>query len=203
MTPTDHYFSDAPEKASEPFDISVTIGERTLTMTSDAGVFSKLHADPGSILLLRRAKLPAEGDILDLGCGYGLIGLVAAMDRPAARVVMVDVNPRATALARQNCDRYQLGNVEVLTGDARRVLGERRFDAVVCNPPYRAGKELTMSLLQDAASRLRPGGTLWIVGRTKQGIKTLAKDLAPLFHSVETVDITGGYRVLVCRAAEG
>jgi len=200
MSPTDHYFSDTPDAPSDPFEITVRIGERTLQLTSDTGVFSKTHADPGSVLLWRNATLPEDGDILDLGCGYGLVGVLAAMDHPRATVVMVDVNSRATALARLNADRYQLANIEVLTGDAREVLGDRTFDSILCNPPYRAGKSVTMPLLADAAGRLRPGGTLWVVGRTKQGIRTLARDIEPLFGSVETVDITGGYRVMACRA---
>lgn len=196
----DHYFSSAPHSPSQPFELHARVGELEVTLLSDHGVFSKDRPDPGSLLLAKRAKLPASGSVLDLGCGYGLLGIVAALNGPGLRVTFVDLNPRAVELARKNCERHRLTEVELLCGDAPQVLGERRFDAILCNPPYRAGKTAVMALLQDAAERLEPGGTLWIVGRTRQGIKTLARDISPWFAEVETVDISGGYRVIRCAA---
>jgi len=193
-----HYFSSAPHSPSQPFELRARVGELEVTLLSDRGVFSKDRPDTGSLLLAKRAKLPASGSVLDLGCGYGLLGIVAALNGPGLRVTFVDLNPRAVELARRNCERYRLTGVELLCGDAPQVLGERRFDAILCNPPYRAGKAAVMALMQDAAQRLEPGGTLWIVGRTRQGIKTLARDISPWFSEVETVDISGGYRVIRC-----
>jgi 16S rRNA (guanine1207-N2)-methyltransferase len=199
MEPDYHYFSAEAPLTSEPVEIALAIGELELTLFSDTGVFSKDRVDRGTLLLARTAKLPTEGTILDLGCGYGTLGIVAAMLNPQARVTYVDVNPRAVELARKNCERHQLANVELLTGDALEVLGDRTYDAILCNPPYRMGKAPVMALLSDAARRLRPGGALWIVGRTKLGVKTLARDLGALFASVKTADIKGGYRVIVSR----
>ncbi len=203
MATSDHYFSAGPESASEPVEIECEVRGVPLRLHSDRGVFSRTHPDPGTLLLARTAVLPPQGTILDLGCGYGVLGLVAAISCPGARVTLVDVNARAAALAQANCERYHLGNTEVLCGDARSVLTDRRYDTVLCNPPYRAGKATVMSLLEDAAHRLTPAGALWIVGRTKQGIKTLARDLTPLFDQVRTVEIKAGYRVIRCAVAQG
>ena len=199
MSVNDHYFSEAPQSASDPVEIVTEVRGIRLRLQSDRGVFSKTRADPGTLLLARKVQLPERGNVLDLGCGYGLLGIVAAISCPECSVTLVDVNPRAAALARENSERYALRNVDVLSGDARLILAHRTFDAILCNPPYRAGKALVMSLLEDAAARLNPRGSLWIVGRTKQGVKTLARDLAHLFGEVETVAIKGGYRVIVAR----
>ncbi len=197
---SDHYFSPAPVAPSEPGELEVQVRGLRLVLLSDRGVFSHAHADPGSLLLARHLRLPQAGGVLDLGCGYGLLGIVAATLCPRCHVVLVDINRRAAALAAENCRRQRLSNTEVLAGDAREVLGVRRFSCVLCNPPYRAGKVVVMALLEEGARRLEPGGTLWIVGRTKQGIKTLARDLGKGFQSGETVAIKGGYRVLAFRA---
>ena len=194
-----HYFQPTTDAPSQPVEIEAEVRGLQLHLTSDRGVFSREHVDPGSLLLLKHAELPVHGDILDLGCGYGILGIGAALLSPGAHVVLVDVNERAADLARGNCRRYNLANAEVVTGDAREVLGDRVFDTVLCNPPYRAGKALVMSLLGDAARRLRPGGAVWLVGRTKQGVKTLARDITSLFARVETVTIKGGHRVVVGR----
>jgi len=195
---SDHYFAAAPQSPSQPFEVVARIRDVELRLVSDRGVFSKGRPDPGTLLLAKRAELPDTGRVLDLGCGYGLLGLYAALQHPGLHVTFVDLNPRAVELARQNCERYRLTQVELLCGDAPQVLGDRRFDAILCNPPYRAGKATVLALLENAAQRLNAGGTLWIVGRTRQGVKTLARDISPWFATVETVDISGGYRVLRC-----
>lgn len=197
MESQSHYFSESPEAPSEPTEISVEARGIRLLLRSDRAVFSRARIDSGTLLLARAMELPERGRILDLGCGYGVLGILAAMLCPQASVVLVDINRRAADLARSNCERHKLANAEVLTGDARVALGDRVFDAVVCNPPYRAGKATTMSLLQDAARRLEAGGRLWVVGRTKQGIKTLARDLQSELDRIETVARKGGYRVIV------
>lgn len=200
MPSTDHYFSEEPEAPSRPHLIEVQVRGFDLRLHSDRSVFSRARADRGTLLLAAKAQLPADGDILDLGCGYGILGIVAARACPNARVTMVDVNTRATELAATNARENNAARVTILTGHAPDALGAQSFDAILCNPPYSAGKRLVMELLADAARRLRPGGSLWIVGRTKQGIKTLARDISEWFDSVETVEIKSGFRLFRCRA---
>ncbi len=196
---TSHYFSEQPHTPSRPRKFDVSVRGVQLTLTSDRGIFSHGRVDPGSLLLARKMALPESGDILDLGCGYGILGLVAAKLAPGARVTLVDINKRATQLAAENAAANAVINVEALTGDAPEVLGGRKFDVVLCNPPIRAGKQEVYRLLTDATDRLRPGGMLWLVARTKQGAKSRIRDITPLFTSVETVSRKRGYRVFCCQ----
>jgi len=169
--------------------------DRVLLLWTDRGVFAHGKVDPGTDLLARVMRLPAQGDILDLGAGYGPLGVVAALRSPQARVTLVEINERAAALAEKNLALSGVSNAEVLVGEATAVLGERQFDAVVTNPPLRAGKPEVLRLLRDAYERLRPGGSLWFVAQTKQGAKTLAREVAQFAQQVSLVEIEGGYRV--------
>ena len=196
MDKIDHYFSAEPTTPSERSEIQVRVEGVDLNLLTDRGVFSGRQIDKGTAVLIRSMELPGEGRVLDLGCGYGVVGIAAAMRTPGTMVTLVDINARATELAGENCRRAGVSNVEVLTGDVAQVLDDRTFDVILCNPPYRMGKKIVIGILSDAAHRLNPGGSLWIVGRTKQGIKTLARDISHLFATVETVRIKGGYRVV-------
>ena len=195
---TDHYFTAQPAAKSQPEQFTVSVREVELTLISDRGVFSHGRLDDGTLRLLKKMELPDSGDFLDLGCGYGVIGLVAAKLRPDARVTMVDINERATKLAAANARANGITNIEVLTGDAPQVLGEQRFDVVLCNPPIRVGKPKLYELIADAAERLHPGGVLWMVIHTRQGAKSHLREIAPMFSECETVSRKWGYRVFRC-----
>ena len=196
---TTHYFSEQPDTPSRPREFDISVRGVQLTLVSDRGIFSHGRLDLGSRYLAQKMDLPESGDILDLGCGYGVLGLIAAQLAPGARVTLVDINERATHLAGQNAAANALNNVEVLTGDAPEVLGDRQFDVVLCNPPIRAGKDEVFRLIADAASRLRPGGTLWLVIRTRQGAKSRIREIALLFAKAETVSRKRGYRIFRCQ----
>ena len=195
---TDHYYTAQPAAKSQPEQFTISVREVELTLTSDRGVFSHGRLDDGTLRLLRKMALPDSGDFLDLGCGYGVIGLMAAKLQPEAHVTLVDINERATKLATDNAQANGISNVEVLTGDAPQVLGERQFDVILCNPPIRVGKPKLYELIGDAAERLRPGGVLWMVIHTRQGAKTHLRDMAPMFSECETVSRKWGYRVFRC-----
>ncbi len=189
------YFAAEPSAGSQPGQIHWRLPDMTVALWTDRGVFSKGKVDRGTDLLARTMELPAEGEILDLGAGYGPLGIVAARRSPEAPVTLVEINARAAALAERNLALNGVSRAEVLVGDAPEVLGERQFDAVICNPPMHAGKAVVMRLFTDAHGRLRPGGSLWFVAQTKQGAKTLARDLGGLFARVEEVELRGGFRV--------
>lgn len=194
------YFTSAPTAASKPEEILWRLPDMTVTLWTDRGVFSKGKVDRGTDLLARSMALPAEGEILDLGAGYGPLGVVAGRRSPGARVTLVEINARAAALAERNLALNGVSKAQVLVGDAPEVLGERQFDAIITNPPLRAGKVEVMRLLTDAARRLRPGGSLWFVAQTKQGVKTLARDLGEVLANVEEREIQGGFRVYRAQA---
>ncbi len=197
-----HYFSPAQEGPLRPRTIHFPDGGRAYEFRTAAGVFSRRAVDRGTRLLLDTVTPKNDTDILDLGCGYGAVGIVMAARAPHARVVLVDINPRAAALAQENIRLNGVANAEVRVGDGCAPVGERRFDLILLNPPIRAGREVVLRLLGDARARLRPGGRLYLVARTSQGARTLGRLMAGLFDPVTEVERGGGFRVYEGRAAD-
>ncbi|HEY3247035.1 MAG TPA: class I SAM-dependent methyltransferase [bacterium] len=189
------YFTRHPAASSRPRIVHATLRGRDWTFMTDRGVFSHAGIDAGTRLLAETMDLRASDEVLDLGCGYGVLGLVAAPLVPAGRVVMVDVNERATTLAKENARAAALTNVEVLQGDGTAPVADRRFDVALSNPPIRAGKATVRRLMREVHDCLRPGGRFYFVARTAQGAKTLARDLSAIFDTVEEIERGGGYRV--------
>jgi 16S rRNA (guanine1207-N2)-methyltransferase len=195
MDQTEHYFSRQPQAPERPARWSVRVREEEFTFLTSGGMFSRERLDNGTRLLLKEIELPDEGDFLDVGAGYGAIGIVLARLRPRARVVMVEVNERAAALAAENAQLNRAEKAEVRVGDAREVLGDGQFDLIATNPPIRAGKAVVVALIADAAARLRPGGSLWLVARTHQGARSLAEAMAAHLPRVELRARGSGYRL--------
>jgi 16S rRNA (guanine1207-N2)-methyltransferase len=190
-----HYFSKSPAVASRRRIIHAILRGREWTFRTDRGVFSPAGVDAGSRLLAEAMSLDPSDDVLDLGCGYGVLGLVAAALAPSGHVVMVDLNARAVALAKENAALAGLKNVEVLHGDGTAPVADRQFDVIITNPPIRAGKAQLHRLFRESYDRLRGTGRLYFVARTAQGAKTLARDAASVFDEVREIERGGGYRV--------
>lgn len=189
------YFARRPAVPSRRRLVHATLRGREWTFRTDRGVFSPLGVDAGTRLLAETMHLEPADEVLDVGCGYGVLGLVAATLVPSGRVVMVDVNERAVMLAKENAALAGLTNVEVLQGDGTAPVRDRQFDVAVSNPPIRAGKATVHRLAQEVYDRLREGGRFDFVARTAQGAKTLARDMAAIFDEVREVERGGGYRV--------
>ena len=196
-----HYFVREPAVPSQPRTVKDRVRGISLVLTTDRGVFSHGRIDAGTRLLAENMQLPAGARVLDLGCGYGVLGIVAAKMCPDCKVTMVDVNARACALARENAARNNAGPVEIICGDAREVLKGRQFDVIVTNPPCRSGREVVLSLFEWAASALSADGSLWAVIQTNKGARRYARDLQQWFGEVETVRVWGGYRVIQAKRA--
>lgn len=191
----EHYFTDRPQAASRQRDVHAILRGRSWTFLTDRGVFGHRGVDAGTRLLIETMVVRPRDEVLDLGCGYGPVGIVAATMAPGGRVVMVDINERAVVLAAENVRRHGLANVEVLQGDGFAPVFGRRFDVVVTNPPIRAGRATLRRLFQDARDHLNGEGRLFFVARTAQGAKTLAREVAKIFGNVQEMEKGGGYRV--------
>ena len=190
-----HYFSARPAVASRPKQIKARLRGREWTFVTDRGVFSRSRVDAGTRLLVETMQVAPAEHILDVGCGYGPVGLVAGFLAPHGRAVLIDVNVRAVELAAQNASVNDVRNVEVLQGDGCAPVAGRLFDAAVTNPPIRAGKSTLRRLVRDIWEHLRPGGRFYFVARTAQGAKTLARDVAEVFGTVNEIARRSGYRV--------
>jgi 16S rRNA (guanine1207-N2)-methyltransferase len=191
-----HYFSPRPDAPHRPGTVRVILPDVYLELETDAGVFSPGRLDPGTRLLLEEAPAPPpEGDLLDLGCGYGPIACVLAARSPAATVWATDVNERALALCARNAERSGLRNVRaVAPGDAALPAG---FDAIWSNPPVRIGKEPLHQLLRDWLARLRPGGQACLVMSRHLGADSLHAWLRADGWPVSRIAARTGYRLLL------
>ena len=191
----DHYYTREPQSESRPVSCSYVYRGVPLEFTTDAGVFSKGAVDAGTDLLLNALPEEMAGDILDLGCGWGAIGIAVARKWPETRVTLADVNTRALALSRENAKRNR-AEVVCAESDGMAALMDRSFDAVITNPPIRAGKQVIYRMFADAAVRLKPGGALYLVIRKQQGAESCIRYLQTLFANVEKLDKSGGFWVL-------
>ena len=148
----DHYYTRNPASESRPVECEYTYRGIPLVFRTDAGVFSRGEVDAGTDLLLKSLPEEISGDILDLGCGWGVIGTCVARRWPETRVTMADVNLRALELSRENAKRNR-AEVRCLESDGMEAVKGERFDMVITNPPIRAGKQVIYRMFADAEDR--------------------------------------------------
>ncbi len=191
----DQYYTRVPKSESRPRDFSWTWRGNALTFRTDAGVFSRGEVDDGTKLLLDALPEEMTGDVLDLGCGWGAIGVSVGKNWPEVKVTMADVNLRALELAGGNAERNGV-QAECLESDGMSALAGRTFDAVITNPPIRAGKQVIYRMFADAAESLKPDGKLYLVIRKQQGAESCMKYLATLYGKVEKISRSGGFWVI-------
>ncbi len=190
----DHYFTASPESAHKPFECQTEYRGQALTFETDAGVFSKDGLDKGTALLLD-ALPDLKGDVLDMGCGWGAVGISVAKANPEARVTMADINSRAAELSRKNAKRNGVA-ARVLESDGFAALGDEQFDCILTNPPIRAGKQVIYDLFAKSAGHLHPGGSLYLVIRKQQGAPSALAFLNTIFPKVQVVEKGGGFWVI-------
>lgn len=174
-----------------------------LEFVTDRGVFSRSRVDPGTRLLAEAFEPGGGGTVLDAGCAYGALGIAVAARFPQLRVVMVDLNERAVELCRMNIRRNGVTNARCLVGDGLGAVAPGSLAAVLTNPPVRAGRALLYRWFEEARLRLVPGGSLWVVMRTRQGAQSLMRWLEGRYAAVNVVARGGGYRVLRARNFPG
>lgn len=195
---SDHYFTNNPNTVSETAAWTYTLRGREFKFVTDAGVFSKKTVDFGSRLLIETLDFSEmiPGDILDVGCGYGPMGLALAKEDPERKVEMVDVNERALGLAKQNASNNRLSNVLIHTSDIYGSVEGKGFAAIVSNPPIRAGKIVVHGVLTGAFDLLKNGGTLTIVIQKKQGAPSAKAKMEETFGNAQVIVKDKGYWVI-------
>ena len=192
-----HYYDREQEAPSRPFRIRVRARGRSLSLWSDAGVFSKDRLDAGTALLLDACELLPGWRVHDLGCGTGVVGVVVKLAEPSCAVLCSDVSERAVALARRNAAERGL-DVNVRESDGYAHIPES-FDTVLLNPPYVAGRALIYRLIDEANLHLLPGGALQLVARHAKGGEMLKKKMLEAFGNCDDSRRRGGYRVYLSR----
>jgi len=195
----DHYFTSAPTSEHEERSFRAVFAGRVLAFDTDAGVFSKQHVDPGSELLCKALPDDLSGDVLDMGCGWGAMTIMTLARFPKVNVTMADVNERALALAVSNVAKNRMQAKAVLSDGFEKIEGE--FEAVITNPPIRAGKAVIYKMFEDAKAHLREGGRLILVIRKQQGAPSALKFLKELYGKAEVIERDGGYWIIECTKA--
>ncbi len=198
---TDHYFSADPSTPFEREAFTCEVWGHELRLVSGSGVFSRGHLDRATAVLFRETEPPAQGQFLDLGCGYGVIGLAIARAVPLATVTAVDVNERALALANENAQALGVEGrfVACLPGA---VPADATYDEIWSNPPIRIGKPALHELLLTWLPRLRPDGRLVMVVGKNLGADSLQRWLGERGYPTRRLASAKGFRVLESRAGE-
>ncbi len=194
----DHYFSADPVAPFIREAVTARVWGRDLHLTSGSGVFARGRLDIGTAVLFRETEPPPGGRVLDLGCGYGVIGLAIAASSPSATVTGIDVNQRAVLLANENAaalgvtDRYA-----AMTPD--QVPNGATYDEIWSNPPIRVGKQALHDLLLTWVARLAPGGRAVMVVGKNLGADTLQRWLGEQGYPTDRLASAKGFRVLESR----
>lgn len=195
---TNHYYSEKPDTAHDFEQWTFELKGKIFRFVTDSGVFSRETVDYGSRVLIDAfdwEDLPTEGKILDVGCGYGPIGLAIAF-ASQRMVEMIDINSRAVALAQGNAKRNQIENVVIHQSNIYEDVQEEGYAAIVSNPPIRAGKKVVHEILTEAYPRLKTGGTLTIVIQKKQGAPSAQKKMLETFGNAEIITKDKGYYII-------
>lgn len=194
---SEHYYSRTQKVESDPKFWDFTLKNNQFRFKTDNGVFSKREVDFGSRLLIESFEMPnTDGLLLDVGCGYGPIGLSLAKYYQDRMIHMIDVNGRAIELAKENAELNRIQNVKVYESDCLLNVKEKTFAAILTNPPIRAGKKTVHDIFEQSFEHLTSQGELWVVIQKKQGAPSAIEKLNNLFNHVETIDKSKGYFVI-------
>lgn len=192
----EHYFASAP-KSQERFGlVRACLCGKPFEFLTASSVFSKRKIDSGTRLLIESMVLPEKGCVLDIGCGYGAVGITAAKLNPSLHLVMTDVNARAVRLAKKNVGLNRVTNIEVLYGFLYEPVQDMKFNSILSNPPVSAGMETVKAIIVGAPSVMAAGGSFQMVIRSKIGSKLLPSLFAETFGNCNIIARESGFRVL-------
>ena len=192
-----HYYELDEDLKENKRKLILYINGQELPFYSNSGIFSNTKIDYGSFIFLKRLLIEGSVDsLLDVGCGYGVIGIILSKNKNVKTVTMLDVNHRALELARRN---VALNKVEasIVESDGFSNI-KNEYDTIITNPPIRAGKAVIYKIYEDANKHLRKGGILYLVINKKHGAPSTIKELNDIFGNCEIVDKKAGFHVLKC-----
>ena len=191
-----HYFENDKNLKSEWQEHKINILNKSYTFITDHGVFSKQGLDFGTRTLIETIPInKISGDVLDLGCGYGPIG-ITVKDNTNSNVDMIDINLRSLHLARMNASKNNV-SVNVFESNGYSNV-TKKYDYIITNPPIRVGKKILYDLLFGAKEHLKENGELWLVINKNQGAKSVAKDLEKDYN-VEIVKKNKGFYIILAK----
>ncbi len=194
----EHYFTVNPTVKSNKKNIDFYFMNNKFTFVTDNGIFSKDHIDDGTTLLLKyfiKNNDKKDFTMLDIGCGYGVVGIITKKIFKNSKITYTDINNRAIELTTEN---IKLNNVdtdyEIYQSDLFENINNK-FDIILSNPPIRAGKSTIFEIYNKSYEHLNNGGSLYVVIMTKHGAKSTEKELNNIFDTVNCIGIEKGYRI--------
>ena len=193
-----HYFTDNRNLDENRKEHTFRFLDRLYIFTTDNGVFSKTGVDYGSYVLLKAiSKEELHGKVLDMGCGYGTLGIITKSLFPSSEITMVDINPRAVELTQLNCNLNQVECTVLASDGYAEINGQYHF--IITNPPIRTGKKVIYKMFEDAYNHLEVGGSIYAVIRKQQGAESAKKKFAEVFGNCEVISKDRGYYILQSR----
>lgn len=190
---TKMYYAENPDSAHDIHELKITLLGQSFTFLTDSGVFSKKMVDYGSQVLLNTLNFEKGKTLLDLGCGYGPLGISLAKVQDV-KPTMVDINNRAIDLAKQNAQKNGVEADIFQSNIYEKVNGT--FDYIISNPPIRAGKQVVHTIISESINYLKVGGNLTIVIQKKQGAPSAKAKMEEVFGNVEILKRDKGYYIL-------
>jgi len=195
----EHYFTERPQSEFRKERFEVDILDQKIIVNSGSGIFSLKEIDFGTELLIKNSKIPKnDAELLDMGCGYGIVGIALKKAHPQINVTMSDINDRAIKLSRQNCDEND-AECMVIKSDifSNPELQSKKFDVILTNPPFSAGKAVCIEIIKQSKEHLNKEGLLQLVAPHNKGGESLKKIMLEVFGNVGELCKKRGYRVYI------
>lgn len=187
-----HYYDEVQDGPLIEEFYEINLFGKNFKFLTASGVFSKGHLDTGTWVLLNHFSLKKGSDVLDIGCGYGVVGISIAKAFDI-NVTMSDINKRAIMISKKNAKSHNVTPKILQSNLFEKIMD--KFDTIIVNPPQHAGKDVCFKLITDSINFLKPRGTFQLVARHKKGGKHLSEKMEEIYGNVEVLGIKSGFRV--------
>ncbi|MBS3151892.1 class I SAM-dependent methyltransferase [Candidatus Woesearchaeota archaeon] len=196
----EHYFTKSPQSKLIIKKLKVKLRNKEIEFFTASGLFSISRVDLGSEILINKCIIEDNWKVLDLGCGYGIIGLALLKSNKTLKLTFSDINERAIQLTKKNLDIYKLKATVVQSNGFENI--REKFNAILLNPPQTAGKELCFKLIENSKEYLEKNGLLQVVARHNKGGKELSRKMKEVFNNVTEISKSSGYRIYISKNSD-
>jgi len=197
MNATEHYYTQSPKSKKKYYTISEDVFGKHLDMITCSGMYSPLRLDSGSIFHLKFAKINNDSKVLDLGCGYGTVGILVKKLYPNTTIWMAEINERAVECAKENVKKNKV-DATVIQSDGFEKI-KTMFDIILFNPPVNAGLKICYRLIAGSFDHLNINGTLQVVVRPREGGQSIIKKMNSIFGNTEKIGENGIYSIYLSK----